>query len=1139
MGLMSRTFRIGVVVSIVVAGWILGSGLVWLLTPVPNGCTMTFMYPTYIPISPPLNMTSNRYAIYLYHEGWKKIDNELHLLKLSGVPVLFIPGNGGSYKQVRSIAAESDRAYYGGPFEESFFQQAGFTSQEAGSSSLGGLRKDVLYTAQEQYANKLDWFTVDLEGEHSAMDGRILEEHTDYVVQAINRILDRYKESMEARSLQTKDTGEFLPKSVILVGHSMGGFVARAAVVHPQLRKGAVETIVTLSSPHLLAPLPLQPSLGHFFTRVNDAWRKGYETPRTRTGRKRNAEPLLSRVVVVSVFGGTQDYQVRSRFASLEGIVPPTHGLTIGAPGMLNVWLSMEHQSILWCNQLAVQVAHTLLQLVDKKTGQPFDHPQMRLAVFVAKLRSALPQVFGWLPSSSSQLLDKIDDTEENGVQTTGEQRRLVIEGAKLVKKDGAAKVSEGTENSAFSCPKSTRWIVESKEKDLEVEQPTVTVLAMDGRRRWMDIQRMAAKGKSWFTLVTNLAPCTGVRVHLWPEKAKNAEGEKALNQRLLEVTMKMAQIPAGPSQAQIEPGGQTEQPPPSGVLHLSALDLQGFRYLTISVAPRPTVSGRPPPAASMAVGQFYNPKDGKTVFSPWWLLSSTYKQQGLIIKENHPIVADFSMAVSLGTLPMSLEINTTSCGSTDSVLAKSKPTESELMSLCKLRCFPPVVLVWDPPSGLEVFPNLYHETISVDSSPAIWGSKYGSEKTTVLLLVDPHCEYRVSMKVSLFAAASRFLLMHSLQVAAVTVAVLFFAMMRQARAWELDAPVPSVLNCVESNMMFPFPFITFALGPLAVYVMLTVFGTHVVPPLLSFVAVSSFCYIFANGAIAVLAICSMTVFYTAASLQVFLKVRWQSWEGRWHTRGFRWLFTCMSGCSTLQVVRTVRAKPTLTVAVVATVLVFFVHPALGLIILLLAHAWSCHGALCRYSLSHRQQKNLSRPSKRVNSPGKGVEGWKGQVDGVPSLESSGTTFGETQLEVFHQRQGLLLLHLLASIMFMPSLVAWIQRPGMDRTLPSFVDSFLSFGLILHGLHASNSDANISLFSKLRLTGLPLEYAGLSVFYAVAGIYCYISGLALAPYRAFHAMAVIGYVTTVYRLREKGVRGKGELGVRRRHYHRH
>jgi hypothetical protein len=30
----------------------------------------------------------------------------------------------------------------------------------------------------------------------------------------------------------------------------MGGFVARAAVVHPELRAGSVQTVVTLSSPH-------------------------------------------------------------------------------------------------------------------------------------------------------------------------------------------------------------------------------------------------------------------------------------------------------------------------------------------------------------------------------------------------------------------------------------------------------------------------------------------------------------------------------------------------------------------------------------------------------------------------------------------------------------------------------------------------------------------------------------------------------------------------------------------------------------------------------------------------------------------------------------------------------------------------
>lgn len=36
-------------------------------------------------------------------------------------------------------------------------------------------------------------------------------------------------------------------------------------------------------------------------------------------------------------------------------------------------------------------------------------------------------------------------------------------------------------------------------------------------------------------------------------------------------------------------------------------------------------VSGRPPPAASMAVGQFFSPKDGQRGLSPGFLLLSGY----------------------------------------------------------------------------------------------------------------------------------------------------------------------------------------------------------------------------------------------------------------------------------------------------------------------------------------------------------------------------------------------------------------------------------------------------------------------------------------------------------------------------------
>uniref|UniRef100_A0A0D6QW97 GPI inositol-deacylase n=1 Tax=Araucaria cunninghamii TaxID=56994 RepID=A0A0D6QW97_ARACU len=386
-------------------------GLFGLLRPVPNGCNMTYMYPTYIPISSPANISTGKYGLYLYHEGWRKIDYDAHLKELHGVPVLFIPGNGGSYKQVRSLAAESDRAYQGGPLESTFYQESSFTPEEAGiSSSLKDFQEEAreirnLFSSirgASHYTNCLDWFAVDLEGEHSAMDGRILEEHTEYVVQSIHRVLDQYKESFDARLKESKENSGTLPKSVILVGHSMGGFVARAAVVHPHLRNGVVETIITLSSPHRAPPVALQPSLGHFFSRVNRAWRRGYQIQRTRSGRWMS-DPVLSNVVVVSISGGIRDYQVRATLASLEGIVPSTHGLTIGATGMRDVWLSMEHQSILWCNQLVVQVAHTMLHLIDRNTGQPFVSTQKRLAVFVSNLRSGIPQNFNWMRSVQLQ----------------------------------------------------------------------------------------------------------------------------------------------------------------------------------------------------------------------------------------------------------------------------------------------------------------------------------------------------------------------------------------------------------------------------------------------------------------------------------------------------------------------------------------------------------------------------------------------------------------------------------------------------------------------------------------------------------------------------------------------------------------
>lgn len=1091
-------FRLAIV--IIIALWIGLAGLYGLLRPISNGCIMTYMYPTYIPISTPANMSSTKYGLYLYHEGWRKIDFNEHLKKLNGVPVLFIPGNGGSYKQVRSLAAESDRAYQGGPLEHNFYQEASL------NLGRGEVDTDVTGTPlPSQYTSMLDWFAVDLEGEHSAMDGRILQEHTEYVVYAIHRILDQYKESRHARAKEGSAVSGSSPKSVILVGHSMGGFVARAAIVHPHLRKSAVETVLTLSSPHQLPPVPLQPSLGHYYTHVNQEWRRGYEIQTSRSGRY-VSEPLLSQVAVISISGGYNDYQVRSKLESLDGIVPSTHGFMISSTSMKNVWLSMEHQVILWCNQLVVQVSHTLLSLIDAKTGQPFHNVRKRLAIFTKMLHSGIPENFDWLRESS--VSQQSAHFSNQGIQVAG----------------------------ISACPGNV-WNNDGLERDLDIQTTTITVLAMDGRRRWLDIQKLGSNGRKHFVFVTNLPPCSGVRLHLWPEKG-NSTVEFSTNKRVIEVTSKMVHIPSGPAPRQVEPGSQTEQAPPSAVLWLDPQNMHGFRFLTISVAPRPTISGRPPPATSMGVGQFFDPREGEKVFSSQSLIHSMYSQKEINLKEDHPLAFNLTFSVSLGLLPVLLSLRTTGCGIKESEFPLEEPGDTETSRLCRLRCFPPVALAWDATSGLHIYPNLHSETITVDSFPALWTSTQDSESTTVLLLVDPHCSYKTSIGVSITASAGRFLLLYFSQISGLSVAVVFFALMRQARSWEVDLPIPSLLSALESNLIIPVPSLFLAVMPVFFALLFSCLFSQQVPPTISFVVVSILCYVFANGAVIMITSISQLVFYIVASAHFFIKKRWQAWEGNFSFSFLQRFINLSSTLSSNKVARILRANSLLITALISITLVCFVHPALGLFALLLSQAICCHNALS----SHIQSTELFesengglRGSVQFN-PEYDDELFNMDKKCTSSPESRGS-YGETQLEIFHYRHGLLVLHLLATLMFVPSLLAWLQRISIGENFPWFWDSLLCTGVILHGICDLKPEFNFFLFP---IPGIPSWKVRLSFAYLVAGYFTYLTALALAPYRSFYPMAAIGVVSFAFRIIQRRNREKGETyRSSRKHSHRY
>jgi hypothetical protein len=135
-----------------------------------------------------------------------------------GVPVLFLPGHLGSHLQARSLASHA-----------------------------------AAQTAQGR--KPLDIFSCDFGGEASALSGLALYDQAEWTNMAINTILQMYPPELRV------DDADISPVSIILVGHSFGGIVARLALAldsHTHLGlAGRVTEIVSLASPHHYPPVML------------------------------------------------------------------------------------------------------------------------------------------------------------------------------------------------------------------------------------------------------------------------------------------------------------------------------------------------------------------------------------------------------------------------------------------------------------------------------------------------------------------------------------------------------------------------------------------------------------------------------------------------------------------------------------------------------------------------------------------------------------------------------------------------------------------------------------------------------------------------------------------------------------------
>lgn len=138
----------------------------------------------------------------------------------------------------------------------------------------------------------------------------------------------------------------------------MGGVVARAMLIQPNYQANSVNTIITMSAPHARPPVTFDGQIVQIYDEINDYWREAY-------AQKWASNNPLWHVTLLSIAGGTLDTVVPSDYASLESLVPETHGFTVFTTGIPTVWTSADHQAILWCDQFRKVVTKALFDVVD------------------------------------------------------------------------------------------------------------------------------------------------------------------------------------------------------------------------------------------------------------------------------------------------------------------------------------------------------------------------------------------------------------------------------------------------------------------------------------------------------------------------------------------------------------------------------------------------------------------------------------------------------------------------------------------------------------------------------------------------------------------------------------------------------
>lgn len=217
---------------------------------------------------------------------------------------------------------------------------------------------------------------VDFHEEFSALHGQSLLEQAEYLNDAIDYILKIYK------SDNYPD-----PASVMIIGHSMGGVVAKTMFMLNNYQPGTINTIITLSTPHVLPPAPFDWKISKIYDDLHQFWIDGYnlrEDITTTTARS------LRDVTMISIAGGTLDNTVCSDSANVGAFLPSSHGFTVFTTAIPRVWTGVDHLEILSCKQLVHVLVKAMLDIVDARRSSQVKSVSERMSIMKRAFLSGL-----------------------------------------------------------------------------------------------------------------------------------------------------------------------------------------------------------------------------------------------------------------------------------------------------------------------------------------------------------------------------------------------------------------------------------------------------------------------------------------------------------------------------------------------------------------------------------------------------------------------------------------------------------------------------------------------------------------------------------------------------------------------------